>query len=179
MHLTQLPRTIGQVDDKIVDCFRGLVTGRVPWPLFIAGPAGIGKTRAALALMDHCDWNSAEPPDDFMLRASVYYTVRRLCTDIIAENSGNSEKHPGRTWRSVGSAAIATLDEIGSRQQVSEFHYETVCEFLDLRECSPAIYLSNLRITELAKIYDDRVASRLASGTVLELEGPDRRIHNQ
>src|SRR5262249_18706175 len=32
------------------------VEGREPWPLYLWGPTGTGKTSAALALLDHCGW---------------------------------------------------------------------------------------------------------------------------
>jgi hypothetical protein len=38
------------------------------------------------------------------------------------------------------------------------------------------VVLSNLELDTLAKVYDDRIASRLGAGTVAYLGGEDRRL---
>ena len=62
---------------------------------------------------------------------------------------------------------MTVLDELGTRQQVSDFQYEVTKKAIDTREGRPAIVISNLSLTALAKVYDDRIAARLSEGTVV------------
>jgi hypothetical protein len=39
-----------------------------------------------------------------------------------------------------------------------------------------AIYISNLEPEAIARVYDDRIASRLLCGTWYKLDGEDRRL---
>ncbi|KKM63048.1 hypothetical protein LCGC14_1515430, partial [marine sediment metagenome] len=56
-----------------------------------------------------------------------------------------------------------------------DFDYSAVKQFTDWRECRPVIYLSNHGPEEIERIYDERLQSRLTSGTVYELVDRDRR----
>jgi DNA replication protein DnaC len=172
MELTN--RTIASIDPQLIKIFRGLISAELPWPLFINGAAGSGKTCASLALIDHVDYQRHLQWSDC---ASDYHTVRQLCSDLIDRQQKRDEyETAGKIWRKIESCAVSVLDELGSRKEVSDFHYETVCEHLDRRAFKPSIYISNLNLNEIAKLYDDRVASRLASGTLFTLKGNDRRI---
>lgn len=64
------------------------------------------------------------------------------------------------------------------RERVGDLQYTTLKGAIDYREyhCNRVgIYISNLTPDHLAELYDDRIASRLTSGTVFELNGADRR----
>ena len=71
------------------------------------------------------------------------------------------------------------LDEIGGRDRVSDHHYEAVKTLLDVRQGKPLMVLSNLGLSEIEKVYDDRIASRLATGTIVRVDAKDRRLHKQ
>src|SRR5262249_12878111 len=79
-------------------------------------------------------------------------------------------------WERIANAPLIVLDEIGSKERVSDHHYETVKGVLDKRHGRPLICISNLNLDEIKNVYDDRIASRLAAGTVFELLGEDRRL---
>lgn len=166
----QLHRSITQVDPHLLRYFSKLVDGVAAWPLVLYGPVGTGKTCAALALMDHV----VTTPKSWAKRAACYYTVRALCRELI-DSWSTRESSAGKVWAAIRSSQIATLDELGARE-VSEHHFDAVCEWIDARTNRPAIYITNKTLDEIAKLYDDRVASRLASGTVVSLSGSDRRI---
>jgi len=72
-------------------------------------------------------------------------------------------------------ANLIVLDEIGSRSQVSDHHYETLKRALDDCEGRPLVLISNHDLETLERIYDDRIASRIAAGTIVQLNG-DRRL---
>ena len=65
------------------------------------------------------------------------------------------------------------LDEIGSGEKP---HYDAVKRILDEREGKPLVAISNLDLASVATVYDARVASRMAAGTLMELLGADRRM---
>ena len=79
----------------------------------------------------------------------------------------------------VEKAELAALDELASRQNVSDVHYQSVLRFTSARDERPgrvAVYVSNVEPGVIGKIYDDRIASRLLCGTVFKLAGHDRRF---
>jgi DNA replication protein DnaC len=153
---------------------RALVAGELPWPLFLEGPAGVGKTSAALAMLDHA--------------GGEYHTAAGLCATLIRSQQGRLEWHregrggvvwPEKFWERYAAAPLVVLDELGCRATVSEFHYEAVKQAIDERHGKPLVVISNLTLGDVAKVYDDRVFSRLAAGTVVRMEGRDRRIEGE
>jgi DNA replication protein DnaC len=164
------PREISLIDKALQDRIRLLVKGEAPWPLLLHGPAGCGKTCAALCLLDH-------------VGRGFYFTAADLCDKIIQAQKGELQTEesgwrvsPQGLWKEITSTPLVVLDELGAREKVSDFHYDTVKRVLDEREGQPLVCLSNHGIEELARVYDDRVASRLAAGTILALDGADRRL---
>jgi chromosomal replication initiation ATPase DnaA len=41
------------------------------------------------------------------------------------------------------------------------------------------VYISNATPDEIARLFDDRIASRLVAGTAFEVAGPDRRVKTE
>jgi DNA replication protein DnaC len=159
------------VDKTLREALRATSFAEMPWPLFIHGPAGTGKTCAALCLLDHA--------------GGAYFTVASLCQEVIDSQLGRLHWcHEGRSgtlwpymfWRKVRGEPLVVLDELGCRDNVSDHGYETIKQLLDERQGRPLIAISNHSLQTLEKIYDDRIASRLAAGTVVELQGADRRL---
>lgn len=170
----QLPlveRSIAAIDATIRADIRSVITGAEPWPLMLHGSVGTGKTCAMLCLLD---WAGGE-----------YHTVSGLCALMNRSQQGFEEWHhegrggklfPHMIWNRIAKAPLVVLDEIGTRAQVSDAHYEVVKEMIDVRNRKPFAVLSNLGLEQLAALYDDRIASRLAAGTVIEFNGKDRRL---
>lgn len=148
-----------------------VLTGESAWPLVLLGGVGVGKTYAALALLDAIGGGCR------------YFTLSDMCSDLIA--AGNSELYRGGEritvsafWHDWRGSVCVVVDEVGARDQVSDFQRETLQRAIDQRERirGPAVFVGNLDLPRLAQLYDDRIASRLAAGTVLSVEGPDRRV---
>lgn len=160
-------RTVEGVAPVLTKAFESCATGQEPWPLFVFGPAGTGKTCAALSFIDHY--------------GGVYFTASDFCNTLILARNGDLhwsngyERNVLDVWSKVKSIEFLVLDELATRKTVSEFHYETIKKIIDIREGRPAMYLSNEGPSTLSKVFDDRVASRLASGTIVKLDGDDRR----
>ncbi len=167
---TDKPRNRNGIAPHLREVINELVQGREPWPLFLHGEQGSGKTCAALCTIDaYGGW---------------YLTLTELTELLIGAQQGSLSWSTGhkRTvidiWKDWRSAHLAVLDEIGQRPEPSPFEYDVVKRALDEREGKPLIIVSNSSIDALCGQYDDRIGSRLAFGTVVELEG-DRRLMRQ
>lgn len=171
VHEMAVRRTLSKIDESLLETIGHLTEAKRPWPLFVFGRAGTGKTCAALCVLDYC--------------RGGYYSATKLCGMLIdAQNGRLSWHHGGRGgiiypemfWNRIGNENLSVLDEIGCREKVSDHQYECVKRFIDARQGRPAIYLSNLSLDQISQVYDDRISSRLASGTVVGLMGQDRRL---
>ena len=154
---------------------KAVTTGQAPWPILMHGPVGTGKTCAALCVLDRC------------LFSRRYFTAQKMCEDAAAALCHELYDGAGYAmstiafWMAWSRADIACLDEIGSRSsrdKVSDHHYETVKRAIDERRGEPSIWISNLDPDGLAKVYDDRIASRLSEGTIIMFAGADRRVQS-
>src|SRR5436309_2297801 len=52
-HLMRLHREMSAIAPGLRDAIRELVSGEAPWPLFLHGDVGAGKSCAALCVLDH------------------------------------------------------------------------------------------------------------------------------
>jgi hypothetical protein len=171
-HQPAKDRSVAEIGPTLRQVIRQLVAGETRWPLFLHGPVGTGKTCAALCLLDHA--------------GGVYLTAAELADQVIDAQQGRLEHAwedgsfqkfaPAALWKYLAERPLVVIDELGARDKVSDPHYEAVKRLLDLREGRPLIALSNLDLEALAQRYDDRIASRLAAGTVCQLDGEDRRL---
>ncbi len=135
----------------IAEAIDGCVSGRQPWPLVLTGPAGIGKTAAGLCVLD-------------LFGSRRMYTAWELAMVVRDARCGD----PGaerQLWRDIANFGCVLLDDIGSRERVSDSQYDAVKLTLDTRHGAPLVVTSNLHIKQLLDVYDDRITSRLAAGT--------------
>jgi Cdc6-like AAA superfamily ATPase len=141
------------------------------WPLSLLGGTGAGKTCAALLLCDH-------------VRHSEYMTHRQLMEQLLACDRGvatwSQDGISGTFTRAsyyeyLGRAPLVVLDEIGTREKVTDHCYESLLRLLDLRATVPLILISNLSSDDLRIVFDDRIVSRLSAGTILSVVEPDQR----
>lgn len=161
------PRSVEKIELSLRVILGELTTGNRPWPLVLLGEAGSGKTCAALCAVDrYGGW---------------YQTLPDFCRKVIDAQherlvwSSGHLRSEHELWAAWADVPLAVLDEIGARERVSDFHYETLKRLIDLREGKPAIFVSNLPLELLYQIYDDRIASRLTAGTIY-CTGRDRRL---
>jgi len=124
--------------------------------MLLIGPAGTGKTCAALALADYVE--------------SAWYGTPRDLVEIEARPDRESR------WQSIMSRSLVVVDEIGCANRPDrEFDaLKRLADEIDYRRV-PAIIISNLDRDGLAQAYDERILDRLAAGTVVELSGQSRR----
>ena len=154
----QVARSYDSVADDLQDCFDRLVTGRLPWPLYLHGVVGSGKTRAVLALCDQREF-------------ARLWTLHAVTRKMFAKDSPWEG-----VWRLPGGPRLAVLDEIGMHIETKDWEYDALLLFSEWREDTPVIYVSNHPREVILTKYDERIQSRLGCGTVFELPGPDRRL---
>ena len=169
-HVPTVMRNPAEVPTLVTKHVDALCRGKLPWPLFLFGPAGTGKTCAALCLLD-------------FVEEGTYHTCESFSQAIIDAQQGRLTTESGREvsptylWtKEISKVDLFVLDELGSRRQVSDHQYNVVKSLLDYREGKPTVVISNLSLNAIREIYDDRVTSRLAAGTVIQVEGDDRRV---
>lgn len=162
-----IARSIDGLHPEARRVFRELTTGRMPWPLTMVGPAGSGKSCAALVVSDY-------------VFGSIYRTCHDLCFDVndakfdrLTTVAGYriTEREYWKTWER---APLCIIDELGTRGTISDAMYDTIKYAIDAREGRPLIVVSNLSMGEITRAFDDRITSRLSAGTILKFDG-DRR----
>jgi DNA replication protein DnaC len=177
------------VSPEVRKVFRDLVTGVAPWPLYLFGPAGTGKTSAALVLLDHCGpihREDLEHDTPARLRnwLAGYADVRALVglkLDCDKQRLHWANGAPASWDRLLAAAArfgLFVLDEIAVGGEQGDFRLDTLLEVVDQRAGDPVrpfVMTGNAKPAELAKLYDDRVADRVLAGTVLKVDGVSRR----
>jgi len=146
---------------------REMIAGKHPWPLFVFGDAGAGKTGLALMLVD---WAKGE----YFTQAEWVRTCREAEFGDLRTSVGY-KLHLRDIRKGWEHAPVAVLDELGTRMTVSDHAYESVQWAVDARQGLPTVFVSNLDLGGLRKVFDDRIASRLSAGTVMQLSG-DHRI---
>lgn len=150
------------------------------WPVYIHGPAGTGKSAFAGFLYERavCDaplWINATDAIEALTCVAKdrprYFLGIHLGTVCFDSRI---------MWDAIHDRSLVVLDDIGCRAAPSDAHYDAIMRILNVRADCPLIVTSNLGLAEIAKIYDARIASRLAAGasakSVLEFGGPDRRL---
>lgn len=171
--MPQKSRDIDAVDPDLRKTIRGLCEGAIPWPLYLHGEAGSGKSCASMCLVDAAG-------------AGIYVSLPDLCRAVADAQFGRTafleygaqrSRSEGELWSDWARANVCVLDEIGSKQAVKDHEFGVLRKALDLRidAQKPLVVISNLDLPAIAATYDDRIASRLASGTIAETQG-DRRV---
>lgn len=188
-------RELNEIEPALRDKIRDLLTGKIPWPLYIHGPAGTGKTSAALCVLDYCGRPSPVESPHYKshqtqrqqeeAELSIYgdwnygfLEIRNLCGIKI-----NTEEHLWiamlRCWQSL---PLVVIDEIGIQGGQSDFRLDATIELLNMRADDPVrplIVTGNVLPSALPDIYDERVADRILCGTQHYLNGRSRRMPNR
>lgn len=168
------------VPDVLADAFRDCRFGASPWPLFVFGGAGVGKSRFGMLVRDwyggcYCD---------FADLLAEYVLIRRGL--LVADDahfwpeSGTYNINEGRWIQGLRTPRMFILDDIGRKSDTEAgTAVDLLTRFLDVRDGHPTVVISNHDIPKLAEVYeDDRVISRLSAGSACEVVGPDMRVQS-
>lgn len=161
------------VPEGVINAARDSVA-RSLWPLLLTGPTGTGKTCAAAVLYQR--WRGSNP---------MWRSFPTLCSLLsqCRRNGEASELVLGQTvvytesqlWHRIAGADLLVLDEIGVRDD-GGMRLEAMWRLLELRIGRPMIATTNVAPAGLTTVFDDRIASRLLAGRVVELVGADLRM---
>jgi DNA replication protein DnaC len=163
-------RDAEKIPDGARDAMRRCALGAAPWPLVFLGEAGSGKTCAALVLLDARQHQTA---GYYRRVGELVDEVRRAKLGQLATSAGYPRTEY-ELWRDWTDASLCVLDELGARIEVSDHHYDTVMRALESRYGKPLVVISNMSLAQIEAIYDDRIASRLSAGSLVQFAG-DRR----
>lgn len=152
------PQDINQIKPGLRAVLSQLAAGEARWPLFLWGHAGRGKTCAAVCLAS-------------LVLERCYVTAEQII-DLVYEREA-------WLWRQAKEASLVVVDELASRDKVESREYTAIKRMADLREFRPAIWITNHSPVEIKQLYDERISSRICSGTVVELTGLDRRFEGK
>ncbi len=167
----EIHRDRSEVPQEVRRAIDSCCTGQSAWPLLLFGSTGVGKTCAGLALCDHAAGSSSFRDVDDL--ADVFGAVRngkrRAVAGLDCESIADFD-------RAIRATQLMVIDELAIRGKVSDNQYQAIKRVLDVRQNRPLMLLSNLGPDEIADVYDDRIASRCSAGSLLEWNGPDRRL---
>ena len=163
------PSDRDKIAPKLRKALRACTAGEEPWPLFVYGPAGTGKSCAALRA--------------FRCFGGWFVKLAMLCGLFNDAREGRLRYSSGyeRTITDLKSGLllshIVVLDDVGVREK----RYDVFNDVLDCRweRNPPLIVTSNMTPKVLAVQYDDRIVSRLTRSTVVKLTGSDRRLERK
>jgi chromosomal replication initiation ATPase DnaA len=140
--------------------------------VFIYGPVGTGKTHLAAALVKK-----------FMLHFRSYPLISssEMLLDIRSNfNTGGSEKRAIESYCCDSSISGRIIDDLGT-DKATDWNTQTLMLMIDRRYSDNlnTVFISNLTISDIAKLHGDRVASRLQSGKVFKFDGKDIRMEHR
>ena len=137
--------------------------GGRPWPLYLHGPAGGGKTSAALALLRAC--------------GGLYLSAGWWDRCRVEDKVGAAD-----ILGCLDRARLVVVDEIGLRAVATDWQLESLKLLLDGRAGLPLVVTGNVppRAADgrpgVAEVYDGRIADRLlVAGSVCRVDVPSRR----
>jgi hypothetical protein len=186
------PREIGRVDPGLRAVIRQLVTGEAAWPLFLTGQPGRGKSAAALLMADYVQGSAyyrftrllkafewARTHDDRGNRGGVVVKRYRPLSTAADESRlklAEEVLNERQFWTYLTAAPLVVVDDLATRGGYTEPQYDQFYDLLEERKRKPTVVVSNLSLADLLKIFDERIVSRLARGTMFTLTGRDQRL---
>lgn len=189
----EIDRSLAEVHSDLRAKVRGLVSGKLPWPLYLFGDAGTGKTCAGLVMLDHMGLDAigirlTECSEAIRPWLAGFIDVRSIAGVKIntdkgryrwGDKDGDETARWDRLLRIIARRPLVVFDEIGVGREAADFKLDSLLEVLDQRANDPVrpfVVTSNLKPSEVASVYDDRVADRILCGTVHKMEGASRRM---
>ncbi|MBS3937503.1 MAG: ATP-binding protein [Peptococcaceae bacterium] len=150
-----------------------VLEGQARTGLFVSGDPGLGKTFLLSAICNSL--LAARVPTLYVVFCDLIAAIKETFN---AESVGNSES---RIMAAAREAKVLVLDDLGA-EQVTDFVINRLFDIVNFR-CNhqlPLVVSSNLKVQEIGRLYDDRIASRLwEMCEVVPLYGEDIRIQQK
>lgn len=142
--------------------------------IYITGKCGTGKTHLSVALMKEFALDAIRKREHPIAKFFNFQKIAIAVKSSFGNLETESMQQIVSECQNVDFAIIddictarPTATEIDALYLITNHRYENYL---------PTVYTTNLSIKEIASIYGDRVASRLADCERIVLEGSDRRI---
>lgn len=155
--------------ETLVDVCYGFLSE--PFDLVLSGGPGCGKTHLAVAILRELIvagilWSG---------NGGRFVPVPELLAEIRAsyQGKGPDEKELVKEYSTI---PYLVLDDLGA-EKTTDWSIATLYLIIDRRhrEMLPTIVTTNLTLDQIDKHLSPRIASRLASGKVTTIKGPDYR----
>lgn len=170
--------------DRVAEAARRLMAARIPsrffselpplalpdWSesgvLLISGAVGSGKTHRACQILRDQIRGGAR---------GLFCSAGRMILEIQRTYSG--DENTAAVVDRYAAIGVLVLDDLGTERPTDDALFRLGL-LVDERwaNCRPTIATSNLSLGDIAKVYGERLASRLGSGERVELAGKDRRV---
>jgi len=134
--------------------------------ILLNGSVGSGKTHLAVAIIRYL----AESD----IRQARFVNSTGLFIELRSAVQAGSERE---VLNKYCKNQIVVFDDIGS-EKITDYVQASWYHIIDKRyaERLPTIYTTNMALGDIAEYYDDRIASRLASGISIKFNSEDRRL---
>jgi DNA replication protein DnaC len=172
------PESVGPAEwSEVAPTLRNALTEAIHakrWPIYLFGPAGRGKSCAACCV--YLRWSgSARWFETHQIVADVLNCRSNGRGYIVRTTAENSfDEWESTIVRKVQEAGLVCFDDVGMRKPTDPA-FEVFFGLVNLRRGRPTIFTGNLSGKELTAAYDARIASRILSGSVIQVGGDDRR----
>lgn len=139
--------------------------------LFVHGNCGCGKSHLMAGVKKY--FNRHKVRSELVFSSDLFLRLRNSFKDRVWE----SEEDVIDYYTTSPNTKVCLFDDVGA-QKISEYTLESWYSIIDrrYRALQPTMFTSNLNLQEISNYMGDRIASRLASGTVFEMKGEDRRV---
>jgi chromosomal replication initiation ATPase DnaA len=143
------------------------------------GPTGTGKTYSLQAIRIYYAWLFSRSRPEYSAEEVARCMREEYNVQVISESYDTRGHRYDRQWldRLVEWRGPVCVDDLGALTPddwCKEAAYVLANERLKHRR--PTVWTSNHDSKGLGTLYDGRVVSRIAAGTVIKLEGKDKRI---
>ena len=135
------------------------------------GDCGVGKTRAAYALLQ---WIMEQNPEIVSLVMGYPEAIQKLRKEF----ANDTYEELGSVWSKLLDGSFIILDDVSSQKQ-TDFEVDKFLAFLDHRFNNhlPFLLTTNIAAEKFAEVFGDRLASRLwGFCKIVEFEEKDKRI---
>lgn len=157
----------------LIEQLETAISGR-RWPVYLFGATGRGKSCAMACL--YASWPGTARWYSVGALVRLVLECRNSDRKFVEIEKGDRifDVSESGLLRKISEAGLVCFDDLGVRE-MTDTQREIAQQFLDARIGKPLVVTINLTLAELAEACDARIASRLSSGIVVKLGGPDRR----